>query len=557
MENWLLYIIKASAILILFHTAYEVFLKRETFFSLNRVFLLSGVVLAAIHPILRIKHYVEMVPVTQISNGSLNPVEAAPLAVSTGLDWLVLLQWLFVAGCSVMALRLLMQLFSLRKILLAGRIIKSAGYKLVEVKRDIAPFSFFNYIFYNPDKHPEEELTAIMDHEKVHCKQWHSLDVLIANTVLIWQWFNPVSWFYIANIKQNLEFLADREATSSLSSPKSYQYTMLKVSVIPRSLAVSNSFYNSLIKKRIVMLNRTKSKKHQALKTLIIVPVLTLFLYAFNSEMVYLPAEGSTPGLQITESKVQTIKIHINKDTSDKELEDLKKDLRKKGIDFSYTVVHNDQKEIIDISITITTKKKGSQSFIGSSSFNNDGSPIDPVNIIFNGDKNFFFTGKDGEEVKMIHQEKSHSTWVYSDDDAHQSIEIYKDDGKETIRVNGKEISRAELEDMEKEGKLHTKKIKIQTIGKAEKDSHIMIMSDHESDHNVEVISGDGGGFFFMDGELGDDWIILLNGEVVGQDKIKELEPDDIERINVIKGDSAVKKYGEEIEHALEITTKQ
>jgi hypothetical protein len=305
------------------------------------------------------------------------------------------------------------------------------------------------------------------------------------------------------------------------------------------------------------MLNQTKSKKRQALKTLIIVPVLALFLYAFNSETIYLPAEVSISGLQLSGGKAQTIKIHIDKDTSDKELADLKKDLRKKGIDFSYTVVHNEDSEIIDISITITSGEKGSQSFIGSSSFNNDGDPIDPVSIVFDGDKNFFFTGKDGEKIKMAHQEKDHSTWVFSDDDAQQSIEIYKEDGVETIKVNGKEISRAELENMEKEGKLHSKKIKVHKFSDGEKNSQIMIISDHESDHDVEVVSGDRSGFFFMDGALDDDWLILLDGEVVDKEVLKALGPDDIETINVLKGASAAEKYGDEIQYALEISTKQ
>ncbi len=557
MENWLVYLIKASAILILFHSTYEVFLKRETFFSLNRIFLLSGVVLAAIHPFLRIKQYVEMAAVAQISNGSLNPIEAAPIAAGAGFDWPILLQWLFTLGCSIMALRLLLQLFSLRKMIAAGSIVKSAGFVLVEVKRDIAPFSFFNYIFYHPDQHPEEELTAILEHEKVHCRQWHSLDVLVANMVLVVLWINPFGWLYLKNIKQNLEFLADQEANSRLSSSKAYQYTMLKVSTNTRTLPVSNSFYNSLIKKRIVMLNQTKSKKRQAFKTLLIVPVLALFLYAFNSETVYLPVEVNSSDSEMTDKMVKPIKIHFDKDTSDKELEDLKKDLRKKGIDFSYTVVHNDNKEIIDISITITAKEKGSRSFNGSSSFNNDGDPIDPVSIVFDVDKNLFISSSDGEEIKMTHHENDHSTWIISDDDAHQSIEIYKEDGIETIRVNGKEVSRAEFEEMEKEGKIHHNKMKVHKIGSDKEGSHIMIMSDHDSDHDIEVISGDGGGFFFMDGALGDDWIILLNGKVVSQDEVKSLEPEEIETIHVIKGEKAAEKYGNEIEYALEITTKQ
>ena len=242
METWIIYIVKASAILFLFHIAYEVFLKRETFFSLNRIFLLSGFILAVVHPFLVIREYKEMVPIGQLSNSSISVVESTPILAAAGIDWLVVFQWFFITGCLLMAIRLLLQLFSVKRIISAGKIVKRAGFVLVEVKRDIAPFSFFNYIFYDPDRHPEEELTTILEHEKVHCRQWHSLDVLFANIVLVILWINPFGWFYLKNIKQNLEFLADREATSGIGSPQAYQYTMLKVSAHLKTLPVSNSF---------------------------------------------------------------------------------------------------------------------------------------------------------------------------------------------------------------------------------------------------------------------------------------------------------------------------
>ena len=558
MEAFLIYIIKASGVLILFHAAYELLLKKETFFNINRVFLLSGLLMAMVLPSIVIENYT-VLPVSELTaypiKGSGEISENGLVASSVNLIGII--QTIFLIGFGVMVFRIFVQLMSIRRLIRINRLIKVPGFTLVEMQKELAPFSFFNYIFYNPKQFSEGELEAILEHEKIHCQQWHSADILIAQLLLALLWLNPLSWLYIKNIKQNLEFLADSKASKHVSSRKTYEYTMLKLSGNLKAIPVTNSFYNSLIKKRIVMLHQSKSNKLNVLKTLIILPVLALFLWSFNTRTIYVSSESSKQSIINESSADQTIEIQIDKDTSNEELEELKKDLSKKGIDFSYTVVHNEQKEIVDLDISFSGGDKGSKTFVGSSSFNNDGKPIDPVTIVFDQDNNIFFMGNDGEEVKIIETEKNISTWVHSDDDTHQTIEIYKDDGEEEIRVNGKKVTRKELEKMEKQGKLHKKHVKIEKEVKGDKAHKIMIISDHDSEHDVEVISSDQPGFLFLGDELDDDWLILLDGKEVKKEDIKNLEPDDIETMNMIKGEKASEKYRKKAKGGvLEITTK-
>ena len=90
-----------------------------------------------------------------------------------------------------------------------------------------------------------------------------------------------------------------------------------------------------------------------------------------------------------------------------------------------------------------------------------------------------------------------------------------------------------------------------------DKDHKIMIISDHDGEHDVEVITNDQGGYFFFNGEIDDDWLILLDGKEVKEEAIKNLKPDDIETMNVIKGEKASEKYGKKAKGGvLEITTK-
>src|SRR5690606_37026592 len=121
----------------------------------------------------------------------------------------------------------------------------------------------------------------IITHEKTHANQYHSIDILLTQLSCIVLWFNPFIWFYNKDLKQNLEFIADKTTLKQNHCKKSYQYTLLKTSIPSHQMALSNNFYNSLIKKRIVMLHKSKSKKINQLKYALVIPVVALFLMGF------------------------------------------------------------------------------------------------------------------------------------------------------------------------------------------------------------------------------------------------------------------------------------
>lgn len=556
METFIIYALKASGVIALFYLVYELLLKKETFFVTNRLFLLTGLLMAFILPLVVIPQtleYAAFSPTLTIDNALI----VGTAAESNAFDWRSLLQLVFLAGFALMLGRLIIQLLSVYKLIRSNKVFRLGKYRMVEMQENVAPFSFFNYIFYNPHNYDQRELKAIMEHEKVHCEQLHSVDILWTKCLLLISWFSPLSWFYLGAIRQNLEFLADAGASQRIPSRKDYQYTMLKVAGNFKVIPVTNTFYNSLIKKRIVMLHQSKSKNRNVLKMLIVLPLLALFLWSFNTETVYVPVEGDAFNTAVS----QKIDIEIDKDTSDEELEAIKKDLSEKGIDFSYTVVHNESKEIIDLELTLTRNSDDGNTFTGTSAFQNDGKPIDPVIIVLDEDNNFLFMDSQGDKTKIVRSEKNISTWVHSDGDAHQSIEIYKDDGKEVIKVNGKKISRKELKRMEKDGELHGGRIIIDSDKKGKRKTVIIRSDDDgehmEHDHEIEVISGSQGGFIFMNGEFDEDWYVLLDGKEVPFSMVRDLDPDDVQSINVIKGEAAVKKYGKKArEGALEISTR-
>ncbi len=573
MELFLIYLLKASGILTLFYFAHQFFLKKETFFTINRHFLIIGILLSALLPFITIPNYVEITPISFNANDMANDNKTVVTTVPQ-IKWASILFLVYIIGVIILAFRFIVQLISLYKLTNGNHIKKQGRFYQVEVQSDISPFSFFNYIFYNPKLYSKKELVAIIEHEKAHSSQWHSIDVIVSHLITICTWMNPFSWLYQTNIKQNLEFLADESATKEISSIKTYQYTLLKVSGNSFCTPIVNNFYNSLIKKRIVMLNKSKSGKKNILKIALVLPALALFLASFNTRDIYIPINNRIDIYSDENVRSNIIEITIDKNTTDKELEEIRKDLANKGIDFSYTVVHNPNKEIIDISIDFASKKKDGKNRRSSSNFYNGDDPIDPIHIIYDQESNSISMGsnkgvhmnihKDKDvhlDVQVeAHEETEHSIWIHSDDDGdeHKTIEIIDENGKETIKVNGKKLTRKQLKKMKKKDDVHERHIKIKKHKEDDKHVYIMKDSDHDGDMDIEVISKKTNGFFFIDSDEDEKPIFIIDGQESKEYKVKLIDPTNIKSINVRKGESAKEKYDKKGENGvIELTTKK
>ncbi|MCP4976425.1 MAG: M56 family peptidase [Maribacter sp.] len=573
METFLIYLIKVSGVLAIFYLAYQLFLKRETFFSINRHFLLAGILTAIFLPFVSITNYVE-ITATPLNSVIDDTTLVKADTVVQGFNWIALLFTIYLIGLLIFTIKFFVQIISLLKLVKNNKVYKQGKFYHVETHKNIAPFSFFNYIFYNPALYSSSELSAIIEHERAHSSQWHSLDVLFSHCIAIITWMNPFSWLYQNNMKQNLEFLADDYATKEVPSIKKYQYTLLKVSGNQFCPPIVNNFFNSLIKKRIVMLNKSKSNKRNILKIALILPALAVFLVSFNRKDVYIPIDPYMDAPLNTGVLSQIIEIKIDKNTTDKELKDIKKDLAKKGVDFSYTVVHNAKNEITDISIDFATTKDDGKKIRSSSSFSNGDEGIDPIHIIYDEETNSISMGDEKHMHKSIHknilvhvdEDSDKTVWVHvnsdGDDDNLKTIEIIDEDGVETIKINGKKVSRGEYEAMKDEDGVHKKHIKIKKIegGKGDSKSNVFIFkdSDDDEDMDIEVISEEGNGFFFINHDGDEKPLYFVDGKETTKDDIKFLEPSEIKTMNVLKGEKAEDKYGKKGKNGvIEITTKK
>lgn len=588
MEPLYMYVLQSILISGGFLAVYHIFLKRDTLFTENRLFLLSGLILALVFPLIKIKKTVVIAKPALIQASAASGEMSATLQENGFFTLQNGLVTIYIVVSAFLLIRFILKLTSLKNLAEKAQRRKETPFLHLVTEKKITPFSFFNYIFYNPRLFEPNELHVVLEHEKAHARQWHTLDILFLELLKIVFWFNPVLWLYKSAVKENLEYLADHFAVTRAADKKSYQYLMLKQAVNTPKYALTNSFYNSLIKKRIVMLNQNQSKKINALKILVMLPLLGLFLVSFSIKETYIYKESdSIEDVMVEESPIddKTVELSINKNTTDAELDQMKKDLAEDDIDFSYTTVRNDDREIIEISLQLSGKSSDGKSFSGNYNSNSDG-PIGPITVLYDDTNNavsFWNAGK-GQNVK-IHQIKGKGSWTTDDD---TEIIIKEGDEEKEVIINGKRLTEEEMEEIDLDNVAsifvtkdeEDKDVNYVTIKKVGEEKHknvVMIRTDDEkkihvkrdknvvvtedsvSDEENEVIIGDEDSRFFY---IKDDGkrkpLYYIDGKKSGSKDFKNMSPDEIESISVLKGDTAVEKYGKKAKNGvIEVTTKK
>jgi hypothetical protein len=270
--NALMYLLQVNLYLLLFYSLYFVLLRNETFFKMNRFYLVGSALLSLAIPLVKLQWVKELFlgehvfQVTQkISNvisyeDVISEHNGNMLTVGTHSPSLSNLEILAI----IYGFITLLFLFNfLRKLYLLKKALQSDN-------RSQA-FSFFNKIVVDDSLEGKD---TIIDHEMVHVRQWHSLDVIFLEIFTAFNWFNPIAFLYKKAIKDIHEFIADDTAASKLEDKSAY--TLLLVSNVfgAKPQQLTNSFFNqSLLKRRIIMLHKTKSRQVAILKYGLSVPL--------------------------------------------------------------------------------------------------------------------------------------------------------------------------------------------------------------------------------------------------------------------------------------------
>ncbi len=291
------YLLKANVILALLYAFYRLFFYRDTFFNYRRATLLCILVVSALAPL----------PWMQLWMGSLPPVQAVgtfttevllpefvvtPKTGSTGITLLQVAAWFYGIGVCLLMGRIGIQLGAIARLTRRCPRMELNGTAVRTLPEGEAPFSFFRQIFVCPTGHTPEELDEILAHEQTHARQVHSLDVVMAELTCALCWFNPFVWLWKREIRQNLEYLADRSVLAGGHDRRTYQYHLLGLAYHKAAATIYNNFNVLPLKKRIRMMNKQRSKSIGQLKYLLFVPVAALLAAACAGNQKQDTAEG-------------------------------------------------------------------------------------------------------------------------------------------------------------------------------------------------------------------------------------------------------------------------
>jgi BlaR1 peptidase M56 len=167
-------------------------------------------------------------------------------------------------------------------------VIRDGRYRIVETSGNRAPCSFGNNIFINPGLYDPETYQQILIHEKIHVSGRHTLDILVAEIAVVLQWFNPFIWLYRREVENNLEFLTDQSVLLHRGVERfAYQLSLLRVSAPHLPFSITNNYNQSLLKRRIVMMNSQRSSRSTVWKYFFLLPLLTVLVFTLNKPAAF------------------------------------------------------------------------------------------------------------------------------------------------------------------------------------------------------------------------------------------------------------------------------
>ncbi len=264
------YFFESSISLAILYLFYWFILRKETYFLTNRLFLLGAVLFSSVLPFINFSvqgfdtsNSSILGVFTRIGN-SVNIPEVVKIAnqnpeVNHSLNWYNVVLYVYLSGVIVLSLKLIARIIKVLLLVKKQKVKKYQGIPLIFGNQEFAPFSFFNLIFINKSLVDIKQLDKIIAHEYAHIKQLHTIDVLIIEFFVIIQWFNPIIWLVKRSLKETHEYMTDKGVVMKGFDIAKYQSLLLYQIKSFRAVGLTNNFNKSLIKKRIIMMLKTKS----------------------------------------------------------------------------------------------------------------------------------------------------------------------------------------------------------------------------------------------------------------------------------------------------------
>ena len=312
MGVFLIHILKSSACLALFYLCYRMLLSKETFHRFNRILLLSIIMLSFLLPFIEVtmQKMPEMTVFFLLLEEAMETYETQHLDVlaetPNRFPWNTLIFSVYVSGTLFFLLR---HAWSIGRMLCLLRTCRKEeredGITLYIHQAKVAPFSWMKLMAIS-EEDLEKHSEAILAHERAHIRNHHSWDLLLAQACVFLQWFNPAAWLLKKELQTIHEYEADEYVIRNGMDASTYLLSMIEKTVGARLFTIANNFNQSLLAKRVTMLNKGKSRPWARLKYLYVLPISALAIVAFARSEVSNPFMPSNNQLQYLNEMVVT-----------------------------------------------------------------------------------------------------------------------------------------------------------------------------------------------------------------------------------------------------------
>lgn len=554
------YLLKASLIWLLFYTGYMLLLRKDTHFHWRRAYLLIIIACALIVPILpqpAITSFetIEPIQIQSFDITSTVPLERLEAIEEAATAWTLMevLGLIYAIGFGCMLIRLLVIGSHVFNMYYTAHYKQVDGIKVAFSHLAHIPFSFFNTIFYPKTASEQQLAPSILAHESAHIRQKHSLDIVLFELILLFFWFLPIAWLHKKALREVHEYLADAAVLKNGFDRKSYQHLVLGYSVGAQKLALANAFNHLSTFKRIKMMNTRKNSNVTKLKYAAIIPIATLCMFFFAKANPSVPAS-----MNMTSPTIGGILLE--------------------GIVYDA----NDKSPLIGATITVKGSKLGTiTSFNGVFKLDVPSDEPTTLEVRYKGKTTYEITvvGSGtldiylGDELQSTSHrfiaKKSENTFEFKD--RNPVIRLNKDGGASIDNekmdplyiLDGKVLEKGAYEEIDpntiksinviknesavfkygEKGKDGVVEIFLKDKSEASgntfvKEKDAIRIENNQEGRQIKIRSNSG------DGDL--QPLIVVDGKVMKRGTIKDIDPETIESVNVLKGEAARKKYGDD-----------
>lgn len=519
---YLLQVLVCSAVLMVY---YLLVLRNKKFHQYNRFYLLGVAVVSWIVPLIKIvweqQHAsVRQVDLLTVVAAGNSEIEAMVASKQESVDWLSLLPNLYVGVSICLAIAMIVSLYRIYKIYTTHECRNLQEFYLVMTRVKGTPFSFFSYIFWNAEIDIQTPAgKQILQHELTHVKQFHSIDKIGMQLILIVGWFNPFFWLLRKELDMIHEFIADKKSVENGDAASLAQ--MLLTTAYPgQQFSLTNPFFFSPIKRRLKMLTNVKNPSFSYARRIVVLPLLSIvvLLFAFRAKEEKMIAPVSMIDTTKKVIIVQGYKISP---------EDTLIASKEKG---SSIVIKmdgagaktNGQKPMYVLDGEVITESI--MSVI-------DPNKIEAINVLKGPSATALYGDKGKDGVILITTKKGNAG----------------KDSREPIVVKGYKVGSKFVADTV-EAKVNSILIKSNNLSDAKSMSKNM--------DEVTVLQGNS--IVIKTEGKKVPALIFVDGEKKTQKEMDAMSPDQIKSVEILKGDAAIKAYGAEAKDGvIKITTKK